>query len=286
MCPIGMLGILCIFWMHIAELRHSMIPSGLLDTGEGQQFLIPSHIYAMDDSGKMLGSGLRDFSTMYGDFLRDENPSCIALWHFLNLQMLVNIEVLEAASGRHGVDYAHTALHMIASWSQTKEARRACLHAAGIYKAMNRRRIEEGASLHSEASVFVAALVLGLYVFMVHANDEDEHATQAEASTSELECYEILDDVNWQHLGLTGLPWSSDTTIEPHRIEGTAIPFVESGAPMSFMGTVCDGGYEGANMIFLEFANLLGDMGNSNVAGLCQILRIMSDTLVESEMTL
>lgn len=281
--PIGIVGLLSIVWIRILEMRHRMIPRWPVDIEHGKRLMIPGTIYATDESGKMPSHSLLDIYTRHAQFLHDENPNCVTLWHFLNLQLLVNVEIFESATGRYGVDNAHSALSVIASWSKTRSARRACLHAAGIYKAMNRQRITDGAMLHTESAVFLAALVLSLYTFMIHSDGDDGHEAESDFRRENAEPCEILDDVDWPALGLTGFEPLAEAEITDTLPNGPARCFIENNSPLSFMGTVCDGGYEGAQMILIEYANLLGDLGKGPAEGLGQILRIMSNSLVDME---
>ncbi|KAF0642362.1 hypothetical protein FPSE5266_20121 [Fusarium pseudograminearum] len=197
--------------------------------------------------------------------------------------LLVNTDVFEIAAGRTNVEEAHSALKLIASWSKTKAARRACLHAAGIYKAMGRRRINDDMMLHSEASMFLAALVLGLYIFMVPQGGDVDDINTRETTTEPLE---ILDNVDWTRLGLVG--FGSNTSDEAgetqnEAVESAASCFISQGMPFSFMGTVCEGGYDGARMVLLEFAHLMGDLSKGNPDGLRQVLKAMTDSLIDLE---
>ncbi|KAF5017776.1 hypothetical protein F66182_10261 [Fusarium sp. NRRL 66182] len=212
--------------------------------------------------------------TKYSRYFRHQNPNCIALWHFLNLNLLTDMEQYEIAAGRDGADKAYAALQEVADWSQTWYARRACLHAAGIYLAMSRRRANDGVMLHSDAVLFKAALVLGLHVFMMQPN-EPHTAPDAEP-------YELLNEVDWTTLDdPLAADAASPRATTNGRSDNAASYFVQNGGVVSFSGTVCEGGYNSAKMILLEFASLLEEVGKWNAKELCRILRIMSDTLLE-----
>ncbi|KAJ4209813.1 hypothetical protein NW767_000091 [Fusarium falciforme] len=199
------------------------------------------------------------------------------MWHFLNINLFANLEVFELAAGRKGADGAHEALQNIAAWSQTWYARRACLHAAGIYTAMSRRRISDGTMFHSEVSIFAAALVLGLYVFMMPPNQQDSRF-------ADVEPYEFLNEVDWPLLGGNGMATTSTpgSTVDDGQ-ENAARRFLREGGVISFSGVICEGGYNAAKMILLEFSSLIEEVGKWNAKGLCHILRIMSDSLLDVE---
>ncbi|KAF5584954.1 uncharacterized protein FSUBG_12617 [Fusarium subglutinans] len=259
--PIGMTGLLSVVWARILQHQHQT--RGTRDINGDQP---PASVDASTETGNNILRALGDIYTNYSRFLRYRNPNCIAQWHFLNLNVLANLEIFEMASGRNGAESAYAALQEISNWSQTQHARRACLHAAGIYVAMSRRRANDGIMLHSDMSLFTAALVLGLYVFMMQPNEGN---TDADA-----ESFELLNDIDWTNL--------CDPMSEVDNAgDNTASQFIHNGGSISFSGTVCEAGYNAAKMILLEFASLLEEVGKWNAKELCHILRIMSDSLIE-----
>ncbi|KAF4335857.1 hypothetical protein FBEOM_10282 [Fusarium beomiforme] len=260
--PIGMTGLLSVIWARILQHQHQSRGAKLSING-GEIEGLSSTVAASTETGNNILRVLGDIYTNYSRFLRYRNPNCIAQWHFLNLNLLANLEIFEMASGRNGAESAYAALQEIANWSQTWHARRACLHAAGIYVAMSRRRANDGVMLHSDMSLFMAALVLGLSVFMMKPNE-----LQADSG---IESFELLNDIDWTTL------CDPMATVD----DNAARQFVQSGGVVSFSGTVCEAGYNAAKMILLEFASLLEEVGKWNAKELCHILRIMSDSLIE-----
>ncbi|KAF5713263.1 oxidoreductase [Fusarium globosum] len=259
--PIGMTGLLSVVWARILQHQHQT--RGANDSNrEGPT----ASVDATTETGNNMLRVLGDIYTNYSRFLRYRNPNCIAQWHFLNLNILANLEIFEMASGRNGAESAYAALQEISNWSQTQHARRACLHAAGIYVAMSRRRANDGVMLHSDMSLFTAALVLGLYVFMMKPNEGHTDA--------DTESFELLNDIDWTNL-------CDPMSIVENAGDNTASQFIHNGGSISFSGTVCEAGYNAAKMILLEFASLLEEVGKWNAKELCHILRIMSDSLIE-----
>ncbi|EXL55998.1 hypothetical protein FOCG_03712 [Fusarium oxysporum f. sp. radicis-lycopersici 26381] len=262
--PIGMTGLLSVIWARILQHQHQTRGARLPEDGNGEQ--PTASVDASSETGNNMLRVLGDIYTNYSRFLRYRNPNCIAQWHFLNLNLLANLEIFEMASGRNGAESAYAALQEIANWSQTQHARRACLHAAGIYIAMSRRRANDGVMLHSDMSLFTAALVLGLSVFMMKPNEVH--------SDSDTESFELLNDIDWTNLcdPMSAVDIAGDTSTSQ---------FIQNGGSISFSGTVCEAGYNAAKMILLEFASLLEEVGKWNAKELCHILRIMSDSLIE-----
>lgn len=266
-----MTEVLSSVWLRILEVSLQVMPS---TSGQGISYTVPETVFASHETGKMLRHLLIDIYAKYTKFLKYKNANCIALWHMLNVSLAANLSVFEFAAGCNGADSARSALGDIAAWSETHYARRACLHAAGTFTAMSRRRISDDTMFHSEVALFNSALVLGLYVFMM-----PNHVS----GNMDREPYELLDDVDWLSLELD-LPvlGSSDAETFGNPMPGSdAQRFLWEGGTISFSGTICEGGYNAAKMVLLEYATLLEEVGKFNAKRLCHILRIMSDSLLD-----
>ncbi|KAH8658347.1 hypothetical protein BX600DRAFT_552491 [Xylariales sp. PMI_506] len=294
--PVSVVGALCIIWIRVLEIHARTISLQAIHGGGIQPCLVPWNTYAADESGKMLPHMLTEYYTRNSSFFKHKNPNCVVLWHFLNLNLLANLQTFELAAGRNGAEPARAALQEIAAWSHTRYARRACLHAAGIYNAMTRRRISDGTMFHSEVALFMASLVLGLYIFMMQpAAEPSGEPTPPDhpgtASAVEKEPYELLSDVEWLDLGADW--WEEPSTLSgssPQTVAGSgisaniaALRFVRDGAVISFSGSACEGGYSAAKMVLLEFTNLLEEVGKWKAKSLCHIMRIMSDSLLDMD---
>lgn len=274
---LGMMSLLSLLWIWILDLRRRILPDTSSDNC-GAHVLVPIAIYATDESGRGVSHVLIEIYAKIPRSFQYNDTNCVILWHFLNLQLLANVTVFELAAGRDGAEAGRLALRDIAAWSQTHYARRACLHGAGIYTAMNRRRINDGTMLFSETALFVAALVVGLYAFMMRPGGGPSDVIDGEP-------YELLDDVDWPGLGAGGL--QAPSTPSPNHshpagnTEVAALRFIKDGRAFTFSGVTCEGGYHSAKMILLDFANVLEEAGKRDAKGLCHILRIMSESLLD-----
>lgn len=293
--PTGIVGLLSIVWARVREASMSNMRSTELPVSCSSGVpVLPQTVLASHASGKRLVYILYQVYAKYAGFLRSENANCLTLWHFLHLNTLADVGCFELAAGHSGAECARTALQNIAEWSQTSAARRACLHAAGIYSTMSRRRIHDCTMFHSEPSLFFAALVLGLYVFMMQPTTNS--GSDSSQHVAEVDPYELLQDVDWQSLrddsvdeDLSDLLFrttsssgsTNDATVR--KASSATQHFITYGGSVSFAGFTCMGGYEAAKMILHEFASLLEESGRWKAKQFCYILRIMSDSLLDMD---
>lgn len=183
--------------------------------------------------------------------------------------------LFETGAGCAGPVAARQALDDIARWTQTASARRACLHAAQTFKVMSNRRASDGDPFHASSGLFLAALILGLYVFMVPPETDPDSNSNSQNIT-----FDLADEVNWTVVGDEGLT-SNSTKAEPS--QDAAINFIRNGGGICFDGVVHSPGYEAARRILLDYARLLEDIGRWRVRinQFSRVLRIMSDALVD-----
>jgi len=90
----------------------------------------------------------------------------------MNIMLTSDIRLFEIGAGCAGATPARQALDDIAIWTQTSSARRAIVHAAQTFKLMSNRRASDGDPFHASTGLFISALILGLYVFMVVRRSE------------------------------------------------------------------------------------------------------------------
>jgi hypothetical protein len=259
----------------IVHLRQSEAYHRLLSNRASYPFA-PCHTYAMDGRARCLPSLQSQLITIYGDSLDRLNPNALISWHHMCMMLTADIQIFDLAAGRAGPTPARKALDDIRDWSQTPAARRACLHAAHIYKAMTNRKTSDHPTFQSVFSLFSAGLVLGLYTFMV-----PDHAS----SPSSIGSVELMDDVDWRSVGTEGFtsfmePRGSQTFAPT---DDPAVNFIRNGATIYLRGLPFHGGYQSARRILLDYASLLKDSGKWNVKKFSYILYIMSDVLMDVE---
>ncbi|CAG8893022.1 unnamed protein product [Penicillium egyptiacum] len=259
----------------IVQLRQSESYHRLLSNRANYPFA-PCHTYAMDGRARCLPSLQSQLITSYGETLNRLNPNALITWHNMCMTLTADIQIFDLAAGRAGPVPARKALDDIREWSQTPAARRACLHAAHIYKVMANRKASDHPTFQSMFSLFSAGLVLGLYTFM---------ASDSANSPSSVGSVELMDDVDWRSVGTEGFtsfmePRGSQTfapTGDP------AVNFIRNGATIYLRGLPFHGGYQSARRILLDYASLLKDSGKWSVKTFSYILYIMSDVLMDVE---
>lgn len=267
------------FCMHgvlaMVQLRLSEAYYRLLSNRASYPFA-PCHTYAMDGRARCLPGLQLQIANKYGDVLERLNPNAAVMWHNMCMTLTADTQIFDLAAGRSGPIPAQKALEDIAAWSQTPAARRACLHAAHIYKAMINRKASDHTMFHSVFSLFSAALVLGLYVFMVPAPSELQVG-----GTS----IELLDDIDWDKVGTEGFT----SFMEPRGSQSfapsddPAVNFIRNGGTVYLRGVPFQGGYQSARRILLDYAGLLKDAGKWSVRKFSYVLHIMSDVLLDVE---
>lgn len=266
----SMHGMLAAVQLRLSEAYHRLL------SNRASYPFAPCHTYAMDGRARCLPSLQLQIARKHGETLERLNPNAVVMWHNICMMLTADIQIFDLAAGRAGPIPARQALDDIAAWSQTPAARRACLHAAHIYKSMTNRKASDHTTFHSVFSLFSAALVLGLYIFMV-PNPDDSQVGNASI--------ELLDDIDWQQLGTEGFT----SFMEPRGSQSLGssddpvINFIRNGGTVYLRGIPFQGGYQSARRILLDYAGLLKDTGKWSVRKFSYVLHIMSDVLMDVE---
>jgi hypothetical protein len=270
--PLAMHGMLSMIRLRISQDFHRMLSGTQLRAVD--QHFVPCRTYEQDSRARKTRVLVMDIMKAYGTLFTTMNPNCIVLWHNMSIMITADIRLFEAGAGCAGATAARQALDDIASWTQTSSARRACLHAAQTFKLMSNRRASDGDPFHASTGLFISALILGLYVFMV--------PPEAEGSITVNTGFDLIDDVDWNIVGNEGL---SDVAESEHS-DDAAVNFIRNGGGICFDGVIHRPGYEAARRILLDYARLLEDIGRWRVRinQFSRVLRIMSDALVDVEM--
>lgn len=283
MQPIGSLGylgrssLLALLQIQVLEAYQRHMPPDQLTIGS----YVPWHVYTGDARARTLVPAILAATSTAGPLAKIDDTNCIVLWHSLCVMLLSDFRMFELAAGRHGAGPATNALENISQWSQTQAARRACVHAAQTFKLMSERRVSDNVTIHSVTALFSSALVLGLYLFMVHPSSGRQGVAPVE----------LLDaDPDWAELGDIGFKDEAldlnagDRNLTTNREDegqfSVIYQFVKYGGGVSLGGVVHAGGYESARRVLLDFANLMDGISGRRLRTFTQVLHIMSDDLM------
>ncbi|PVH75631.1 hypothetical protein DL98DRAFT_562340 [Cadophora sp. DSE1049] len=286
--PLAMHGILSIIRLRISHDFHRLL-SGCHRRAD-EQYFVPALTYDLDPRAKQTKSLVIHVMKSYDQLFTSMNPNCIVLWHNTCIMLTSDIRLFEIGAGCAGAPAARQALDDISAWTQTPSARRACLHAAQTFKLMSNRRASDGDPFHASTGLFISALILGLYVFMVPPESDSGTANPGSG-------FDLIDDVDWTVVGGEGLGAPSPDSTNPsmnsnmnintiNATDDAAVNFIRNGGGICFDGVIHRPGYEAARRILLDYARLLEDIGRWRVriSQYSKVLRIMSDALVDVEM--
>lgn len=224
-----------------------------------------------DSNAASVGSCLASAFDVYAWEFKRGNANLLILWHYLCLRLTSDLAVIEDAAGRNGPEAAKAALERLRPWAESPSARRACLHAAQMFMVINNHRRSDGVMLHSEMALFNAALVMGFYLF-----------TAPNFKSSDGACYDVFEEVDWTHIGTLGL--------ESQSLDGgvsspvsAAAAFIQNGGPVCFHGAEYCSPYGAARRSFMNVASQLEEVGKWNVQEYCDVLHVISDTLLKPD---
>jgi hypothetical protein len=238
----------------------------------------PAGTLAMDSRANDIVTSILLIPTTYSNLIHGENMITALAWNELCLAITVDLDLLEVASGRDGLEVASTALVDVAKWSRSAGARRAVLHAAQIFSILDSSRIRESHITQPEGLLFVSALVLSLYLFV----------TDLETATLGAPAFDLLKEVDWAVVEGSGLINSTESSPSnlssdvPRDLDSSnaARDFVRYGGPVSFAGEFRHVGGVTARKVLLKYAHLLDDFSKLDGSRYSQLLRAMSDFVI------
>ncbi|KAM0199748.1 hypothetical protein ACHAQI_011912 [Fusarium lateritium] len=194
-------------------------------------------------------------------------------WHYLCILLTADVELLETACGRDGLEAAESSLARVFKWAQSSSARRALLHAAQVFNMLDLCRIRESYLTRPDLVLFVSALVISQYFLVTsHMN-----------TGSDVPAFELLQNLDWTIVGDQGLGRATgclSSSVAPvHEWEGISLnaarDFLKFGGPVSFAGEAQGLGGETAKKIARKFAHLMDGFGKWDGCSYSQLLRAM-----------
>ncbi|PGH11936.1 hypothetical protein AJ80_06901 [Polytolypa hystricis UAMH7299] len=228
---------------------------------------IPSYTYVLDSRFRSLPSLLLSTINNYNQHFQRLDPNCVIMWHHMCMTLSADMQIFELAAERSGPGPGRKALDDIASWSQSPTA-----------------RPSDDTMFHAVIALFSAALVLGLYTFML---PRMEHEFENPLSI------ELLDDIDWTQVQDEGLATGLKAAPAPHPPPPASSPsstehipalfFIRHGGTIYIRGVAHQLGLQSARHILPDYAGLLKDTGKWSVHKFSYVLHSMSDVLMDFE---
>ncbi|KAF5024138.1 hypothetical protein F66182_3772 [Fusarium sp. NRRL 66182] len=196
-------------------------------------------------------------------------------WHYLCIMLTADVDLLERASGRDGLEAAEAALVHINKWSQSSSARRAVLHAAQVFNILDSSRIRESYLTRPDLVLFVSALVITQYFLVVRPKDTNLGVPP----------FELLQGIDWTAVGEEGLGTatgcvlsSTASSLEQRPVQANpASVFLKHGGPVSFAGEPQGFGGVAAKRMARRFAHLMDGLGKWDGCSYFKLLEAMCD---------
>lgn len=270
--------LLVALYLQIAAIRHR------LSTGYPESCLARSTVsdeeFSTDNKTKDVIASILSLPSRSADLFRQRHRVTAFAWNNVCIAATADLNLLEIASGRDGLDAARTAILVVSKWSRTARARRATLHAAQVFDILSSSRLSEWNIARPDLLLFQSGLVLSMYLFVCDHRDDDDDDSPA---------FELLQNIDWTAVGHEGLHTPTQTMSPSPSLDGQcsseaadgARGFIRHGGPMSFSGEVLNGGGVTARKILLNYVHLLDDIGKYRGSSYSQILKTMSDFVIE-----
>ncbi|OOQ84254.1 hypothetical protein PEBR_33877 [Penicillium brasilianum] len=268
-------GVLCTALLRVTADTHRLIRSSDLVLPEQHRY-VPCNILRLDRRASICAPLLTEMISLYQDTFRNSNPNCIVIWHSVCILLTVDIDILGRAAGHDGAESIVEARKALASWAQTASARRACLHAAQTFRILSHRKPADGTAFQSVRTLFMAALVLGLYILTSSAlplPDDIDNETSFDLANGQ---------VDWKVVGDEGFSSIESSTPKDMAItDNEAVNFIRFGGPILIDRKLYHPGARHAQRIILEFASLLDEVGTHWMADYARVLYMIHDTMTD-----
>lgn len=272
----SMITLLSSLHLQAAGARHELLGGNntLLESSS----CTPAEVFAKNAKSEKIVSCVILLPSKYADLFQRMEPLTMLAWNNLCLSLTADLDLLEVCSGREGPDSARIAVTAVTKWSRSPSARRAVLHASQIFFILSSSRLRESNIARADRLLFVSALVLSMYLFVIDRKDEDQN----------LLVLELLQDFDWTAVGSEGLQFENGRST-PSSVSQASAPesfnaardFIVQGGPVSFAGEDQLGGATTSRKILLNYVHLLDDVGKWRESRYSQLLRIMSDLVIE-----
>ncbi|OAP60422.1 hypothetical protein AYL99_05424 [Fonsecaea erecta] len=265
---LGLRTLLDVLCLREAAYRHKLLSKA--NSPSRPTSFVPSLVYARDESASNIARALVSIATTRTPLLQQDAPAALT-WNHLCLLLCADIDRVQTACGRTGLEAAHKAMKDLFLWSQTPSARRAVLHSAQIFNILSQQRVSDCKTLLPELLLSNAALVMAMYVCVSPQN-----------SHSYVQPTELLQRPDWCSIGEEGF-------CPPSRIEdrdGLAMSmnsliwrFIVEGGALTFGGETYSPGAASARKVVLVYAQLVDEISPKPGSDHSRLLRTIGDFL-------
>ncbi|KAH7341212.1 hypothetical protein BKA66DRAFT_479189 [Pyrenochaeta sp. MPI-SDFR-AT-0127] len=271
---LAMQTVLSFLCLQVTAARHAL-PVGGRSIFESASCTL-AEAFESDPQNKDMILAVIALPSRYAETFRNKDPITLLGWNNLCLLLTADLDLLEIGCGREGSESARRAMVAIGKWSRSASARRAILHATQIFSILSSTRIRESNFARADRLLFVSALVLSMYLFvMEHKEDDDGDPL-----------FELIQEIDWTAIGAQGLQYSSEAGLlneeQPVSSSSAVIQFIKHGGPVAFSKEEQHGGSVAARKVLLNYVYLLDSVGKWRESTYSQRLRIMSDLMIES----
>ncbi|KAF2157790.1 hypothetical protein K461DRAFT_24387 [Myriangium duriaei CBS 260.36] len=272
--PFTMHSLLTVIKHLLCDIQHRYFAQ--VEDWRGSDRLVPWKTYRLDFRGCAFVPTVVQLARAAITSQRYSELNVVVLWHNLNINLTANVGIFEMAAGKKGADKGLRALADIAEWSKTPAARRAAIHAAQTYRHLSNRKVSDTLMLNCFSSLFVAALVLGLFVFQVQQD-------QSSGNGPGLVPFDLMGDIDWTLVGDCGLtdPVTKPVSMYDAHQRTAVTDYINFGGPVLLNG-IPTTGYMSARRVLHDFAHLMDEMGPWKPKTFSRILHIMSDVLEDT----
>lgn len=274
---LGLRTMLDVLALREAAYRHKLL-SKAPQSSRSTQF-VPVLSYAQNVNAASMARDLMSIASARESRMYQDATTALS-WNHLGLLLCADIDRVQTACGRMGLEASREALRDLIAWSQTASARRAILHAAQIFHILSQQRVSDTKTLLPDMILSNAALVMAVYV-CVNMLDE---------STVVVDPVELTETANWSGIGDRGLCVSSTSSragrqseksrnqIEPGA-ETSQWSFIVNGGPFTFGGETYVAGALSGRKVVLVFAQLVDEISPRAGSEYSRLLRTISDFL-------
>ncbi|KAF4417052.1 transcription factor TDA9 [Fusarium acutatum] len=237
---------------------------------EHSQSISLAESFSMDEDYKTIIADVVLLPKAHASFLGERHQNNALGWHYLCILLTTDVDLLETACGRDGLELAEDSLIHVFRWSQSSSARRALLHAAQVFSILDSCLVRESYLTRPDLVLFVSALVISQY-FLV---------TSYTGYGSGGPVFELLRAVDWTTVGDEGFGRAAGY-LPPGRLgretinSNPAIAFINKGGSVAFAGEVQGLGGVVAKKIARKFAHLMDGFGKWDGCSYSQLLRVM-----------